>query len=63
MANKLRNRTVEPDGDAIQRLRIEKGWRVEDLAKKARCSLKTVENVVVCSPKSGPGAMRVSDAP
>jgi transcriptional regulator with XRE-family HTH domain len=45
MANKLKNRTVEPDGEAIQRLRIEKGWRVEDLAKKARCSLKTVENV------------------
>lgn len=45
MANKVKNRTVEPDGEAIQRLRIEKGWRVEDLAKKARCSLKTVENV------------------
>jgi transcriptional regulator with XRE-family HTH domain len=45
MANKVKNRTVEPDGEAIQRLRIEKGWRVEDLAEKARCSLKTVENV------------------
>jgi transcriptional regulator with XRE-family HTH domain len=45
MANKLKNRTVEPDGVEIQRLRIEKGWRVEDLAKKAGCSLKTVENV------------------
>jgi transcriptional regulator with XRE-family HTH domain len=45
MANKLQNRTVEPDGVEIQRLRIEKGWRVEDLAKKAGCSLKTVENV------------------
>jgi transcriptional regulator with XRE-family HTH domain len=45
MANKLKNRTVEPDGEAIQRLRIEKGWRVEDLANKAGCSLKTVENV------------------
>jgi transcriptional regulator with XRE-family HTH domain len=45
MANKLKNRTVEPDGEAIQRLRIEKGWRVEDLAKRAGCSLKTVENV------------------
>ncbi len=45
MANKLKNRTVEPDGVEIQRLRIEKGWRVEDLARKAGCSLKTVENV------------------
>jgi transcriptional regulator with XRE-family HTH domain len=45
MANKMKNRTVEPDGEAIQRLRIEKGWRVEDLADKAGCSLKTVENV------------------
>lgn len=45
MAEKPKNRTVAPDGEAIQRLRIEKGWRVEDLANKARCSLKTVENV------------------
>src|SRR5579885_3000893 len=45
MANKLKNRTVEPDGAEIQRLRIEKGWRVEDLANRAGCSLKTVENV------------------
>ena len=45
MPKQLKNRTVEPDGEAIQRLRIEKGWRVEDLAEKARCSLKTVENV------------------
>jgi transcriptional regulator with XRE-family HTH domain len=45
MASQLKNRTVTPDGEAIQRLRIEKGWRVEDLAKKSRCSLKTVENV------------------
>ena len=45
MPKQLKNRTVEPDGEAVQRLRIEKGWRVEDLAKKARCSLKTVENV------------------
>ncbi len=45
MADQVKNRTVAPDGKAIQRLRIEKGWRVEDLAKKAKCSLKTVENV------------------
>ena len=45
MASQLKNRTVTPDGEAIQRLRIEKGGRVEDLADKAKCSLKTVENV------------------
>jgi transcriptional regulator with XRE-family HTH domain len=45
MVNQLKNRTVTPDGKAIQRLRIEKGWRVEDLAKKAKRSLKTVENI------------------
>jgi transcriptional regulator with XRE-family HTH domain len=45
MVNPLKNRTVTPDGRAIQCLRIEKGWRVEDLAEKAKCSLKTVENV------------------
>lgn len=45
MASKLKNRTVEPDGEAIQRRRVEKGWRVEDLAQKARCSPRTVENV------------------
>ncbi len=40
-----KNRSVKPDGDTIKRLRIEKGWRVEDLARKARSSVKTVENV------------------
>jgi transcriptional regulator with XRE-family HTH domain len=45
MAEQRKNRTVTPDGQAIQRMRIEKGWRVEDLARKAGCSLKTVENV------------------
>jgi|SRR5579884_419529 len=45
MADQMKNRSVAPDGKAVQRLRIEKGWRVEDLADKAKCSLKTVENV------------------
>ena len=39
------SRSVPPDADAIKRLRLEKGWRVEDLAAKAICSVKTVENV------------------
>jgi transcriptional regulator with XRE-family HTH domain len=45
MANEASNRTAKADAEAIQRLRIEKGWRVEDLAKEARCSVKAVENV------------------
>jgi transcriptional regulator with XRE-family HTH domain len=38
-------RTVRPDAEAIKRPRLAKGWRVEDLAAKAICSVKTVENV------------------
>jgi|GEM_PF-6478260 len=45
MAKKMKNRTVTPDGQAIQRLRIEKGWRHQDLARKVGCSLRTVENL------------------
>ena len=39
------NRTVRPDAEAIKRLRLEKGWRVEDLAKKAICSVRTLDNI------------------
>ncbi len=45
VATQPQKRTVRPDGEAIKRLRLEKGWRVEDLATKAICSVKTVENV------------------
>src|SRR5437867_4425253 len=45
MENQPTKRTVRPDADAIQRLRLAKGWRVEDLATKAICSVKTVANV------------------
>ncbi len=45
MKTQLTNRTVQPDAEAIKRLRVGKGWRVEDLAEKAICSVKTVENV------------------
>ncbi len=48
MSNEASIRTVKADGQAIQRLRVAKGWNVADLAKKAKCSkcsLKTVENV------------------
>ncbi|WP_437193971.1 helix-turn-helix domain-containing protein [Planctomicrobium sp. SH527] len=42
MANK---RSVQPDGDAVRQARLAKGWRTEDLARHADCSLRTVENV------------------
>ena len=45
MENQPTKRTVSPDAEAIKRLRRAKGWRVEDLATKAICSVKTVENV------------------
>ena len=45
MVEPPKNRTVRPDGDKINRLRQAKLWRVEDLAKHAKCSVKTVENV------------------
>ena len=45
METQPKSRTVCPDAEAIRRLRLEKGWRVEDLAKHAKCSVKTVENV------------------
>ncbi len=45
MENQPTKRTVSPDAEAIKRLRLAKGWRVEDLATKAICSVKTVENV------------------
>jgi transcriptional regulator with XRE-family HTH domain len=38
-------RTVAIDADAVKRLRIAKGWKVEDLAKKVGCSLRTATNV------------------
>ena len=45
MSEPPKNRSVKPNGEAISRLRQAKGWRVQDLAKKAKCSVKTVENV------------------
>ena len=45
MAEPSKSRTVRPDGEKIARLRKAKLWRVEDLARKAGISVKTVENV------------------
>lgn len=44
METQAQGRTVRPDAEAIKRLRLEKGWRAEDLARKALCSQKTIEN-------------------
>jgi transcriptional regulator with XRE-family HTH domain len=38
-------RTVKADGEIVKQLRLNKGWRPEDLARRAGCSKKTVENV------------------
>jgi len=40
-----RRGTVKPDANQIKALRARIGWRVEDLAKHAKCSSKTIENV------------------
>jgi transcriptional regulator with XRE-family HTH domain len=40
-----KTRSVKANGEEIARLRQAKLWRVEDLARKARVSVKTVENV------------------
>ena len=45
MTEPPKSRTVRPDGEKIARLRQAKLWRVEDLARHAKCSVKTVENV------------------
>lgn len=40
----IKTRSVTPNRLEIVRHRMAKGWRVEDLARKARCSKKTIEN-------------------
>lgn len=40
-----KKRSVIPNGDAVRHARLAKGWRPEDLAGEADCSLRTVENV------------------
>jgi transcriptional regulator with XRE-family HTH domain len=42
--NVAKKRSVKPDGDAVRQARLAKGWRPEDLARHADCSLRTVEN-------------------
>lgn len=42
MANK---RSVTPDGDAVRGIRLGKRMQIDELAKKAKCSERTIENV------------------
>jgi transcriptional regulator with XRE-family HTH domain len=41
----MRVGTVHVDGKKIRRLRFNKGWTQEDLARKTGCAKKTIENV------------------
>lgn len=40
-----KKRSIIPNGEAVRHARLAKGWRPEDLAREADCSLRTVENV------------------
>jgi len=42
---KMREGTVRAIGPVVKRLRAQRGWSQEELAEKAGCSKKTVENV------------------
>jgi transcriptional regulator with XRE-family HTH domain len=44
-AGAMSKRTVTPNAEAIQRLRLERGWRIEDLATQAKCSDRTVVSI------------------
>jgi transcriptional regulator with XRE-family HTH domain len=37
-------RTVAADTEKIQRLRMERGWRIEDLAKRSKSSVRAIRN-------------------
>jgi transcriptional regulator with XRE-family HTH domain len=45
MTQTLNTRTVQANGEAIKRLRTQRGWRVEDLAREAGCSERTIKSV------------------
>ena len=32
-------------GDVVKKLRIQKGWGTKDVAARAICSVKTIENI------------------
>ncbi len=40
----MAGRSVQPDSERIRSLRIERGWRIEDLARKAGYSLRSIQN-------------------
>ncbi len=41
----MREGTVTPNGNEVERLRTERGWSQEEMAKKADCSKRTIENI------------------
>lgn len=41
-------RTVKPAGETIRRLRLQKGWSVEEMAAKAGCTPVTVQKIEAC---------------
>jgi transcriptional regulator with XRE-family HTH domain len=50
MAGNVKSRSVTPDGKEIARLRVAKGWRQEDLARKSGSSEKTIKNLELGKP-------------
>lgn len=46
----MREGTVEPNGKQIESLRTERGWSQEELATKADCSKRTIENIEAGKP-------------
>lgn len=41
----LKNRTIPIDGNTVKALRLQRSWDIADLARKARCSEKTIINI------------------
>lgn len=39
-----KKRSVTPDGDKVRNLRLGKVWKTNDLARSAKCDVKTIEN-------------------
>jgi transcriptional regulator with XRE-family HTH domain len=61
----MSGRTVRVDGEKLRKLRAGRGWRVEDLAQKAGCHVKSIQNaengknVVVATLAVIAGALKV----
>ncbi|KAJ3064541.1 hypothetical protein HK102_008175, partial [Quaeritorhiza haematococci] len=40
-----KGRTLPINGDAVRTLRLQRGWNIDDLARKAGCTSRTIENI------------------